>query len=96
MSRRYKVQSFTGVEKGAKNEGPENHNFGVDGYRMVVEDAVVKAPVCTVCCFTRFSMSFAHVGVLRGCCQDTGRSQPHLVPYVAEPGWPHGSRPPHF
>jgi len=32
--------SFTGTEKGRKNDCPENHDFGADGYRMIVEDAM--------------------------------------------------------
>jgi len=50
ISRRYKVQ-VSQTEKGRKNGGPENHDFGADGYRMVVEDPVTKAPICTVCSF---------------------------------------------
>jgi len=43
--------SFAGIEKGRKNDGPENHDFGADGYRMIVEDAMDKATICTVCSF---------------------------------------------
>jgi len=43
--------SFTGVEYSRKNDDPENHDFGANGYRMVVEDAIAKALLCTVCSF---------------------------------------------
>jgi len=43
--------SFAGIEKGRKNDDPEHHDFGADGYRMIAEDATAKATICTVCSF---------------------------------------------
>jgi len=63
MSRRYKVPSFAGIEMGRKNDGPEHHDFGADGYRMIVEDAMAKVPICTVRSFYVIFNILAHVGV---------------------------------
>jgi len=43
--------SFTGIGKCRKNDGPENHDFGADGYRVVVEDTMAKTPIRAVCSF---------------------------------------------
>jgi len=34
---------FTAIEKVRKNDGMENHDFGADRYRMVVEGVMTKA-----------------------------------------------------